>query len=559
MIHFVMVKPKDDLKENYVEETLEILNLGSSEVTDINIYEKGIREWKVVIAKGDSKYFLQIFLNTYNKIKNLVFKLEPQKISEKIFDKKLYELKLLVKNHFRRDWEECVWIEDEQSTGFAKELYGKIHRVENSLRYFINVVMIRTFGVSWWETYVPYNLKEKYTQRYKGYKSVSPSFTNVSDRLISIDTDDLLSIMENKIKKLSITNTTELELILNKIKEKDEPVKLVSNYKNIINKLKNEMDVKLDLWDEIFSKYFSNTFKEEWQRFCKNRNHVAHNKLLDFDAYNKINESIEDIDESLQKARKVFESEPSEEEQSELLKITAIHEEERQELHSLKLMEEDTGVSILCREDIFEIFNKEISHFIEGIVDSLYFRNDIEIETKSFQYDDEDLLIITSKHNDTQLKVVSHVVINEESASSSKVILKLIIDDVGYSINTIIYENGGAVFEKNIGYYTPTSHNKFMNRELKILEIEINNSIRILFPNFKDLMDSAKYNAVKYGRDLPTAKLFCEECGQEYVSIDETILYIGTCANCGHENALEKCEGCGEYFNLNWHSSCHNC
>ena len=57
--------------------------------------------------------------------------------------------------------------------------------------------------------------------------------------------------------------------MLEGVKEHGEAVKLVQNYKAIISEMKNNMDIKVDLWKEIFKEYFSESFIEEWRRFVK--------------------------------------------------------------------------------------------------------------------------------------------------------------------------------------------------------------------------------------------------------------------------------------------------
>ena len=43
--------------------------------------------------------------------------------------------------------------------------------------------------------------------------------------------------------------------------------------------------------------------------------------------------------------------------------------------------------------------------------------------------------------------------------------------------------------------------------------------------------------------------VYCSECGEEAICINDDILPIGTCVNCGHFNIIEKCDKCGKLFN----------
>lgn len=60
--------------------------------------------------------------------------------------------------------------------------------------------------------------------------------------------------------------------------------------------------------------------------------------------------------------------------------------------------------------------------------------------------------------------------------------------------------------------------------------------------------------------------VFCYECGEDSVCINEGLLPVGTCLNCGYVNQLENCERCGEWFNRETDSMyddggalCRNC
>ncbi len=42
---------------------------------------------------------------------------------------------------------------------------------------------------------------------------------------------------------------------------------------------------------------------------------------------------------------------------------------------------------------------------------------------------------------------------------------------------------------------------------------------------------------------------YCYECGEKAICINEDILPLGTCMNCGYVNEMHKCEECGSWFN----------
>ncbi|RFB42570.1 hypothetical protein [Bacillus sp. dmp10] len=569
MIRFVMVKPKKELPMDYLKDkssSLSELLL----VQNCNIYEKAERvaKLKIVTKKSTDLYFTEMKLKTYSGIQHLFVDIEPQKIHTNDIDLNLHELKIQIKNKLRKDWEECVWLEDEQSTSISEELYGKIYRVENKLRQFINMKMIRKNGVEWWENYSPSYLNEKYKKRQKDYKMAAESFKNVSDRLLSIDTDDLLKIMTYQIKKLKIQDFTTLEVMLEGIKENGEAVNLVQNYKAIVNEMKKNMDVKEDLWEGIFKEYFPENFIEEWERFCKNRNHVAHNKLLDLSALDKINENIRNVEGYLEEAKKEFDKELSEEELSEEEENETLEyingEKRKKELHELYIMEQEAGISILNANMIFDKFEEVINQFIEDIDDTYYFRNDIEITKNkmSIAESEQDLLNISSKINDDILEVKSKLNIEEVQQGESEVLLKLIINGKMIEECSLKYINGGAEFQKDLGYYLPTSYNEFSQKGFEEFVEHISEFIEDYFPNLKEEMEIEMYIAAKDGGNNPVADFSCEECGEEYVCTNDDICEIGTCVNCGAKHEISTCERCEVTYNQNIDGGeyiCQNC
>ncbi|KAB2458719.1 hypothetical protein F8161_19645 [Bacillus cereus] len=565
MIRFVMVKPKKELPMDYLKDkssSLSELLL----VENCNIYEKveRVAKLKIVTKKSTDLYFTEMKLKTYSGIQHLFVDIEPQKIHTNDIDLNLHELKIQIKNKLRKDWEECVWLEDEQSTSISEELYGKIYRVENKLRQFINMKMIRKNGVEWWENYSPSYLNEKYKKRQKDYKMAAESFKNVSDRLLSIDTDDLLKIMTYQIKKLKIQDFTTLEVMLEGIKENGEAVNLVQNYKAIVNEMKKNMDVKEDLWEGIFKEYFPENFIEEWERFCKNRNHVAHNKLLDLSALDKINENIRNVEGYLEEAKKEFDKELSEEELSEEEENETLEyingEKRKKELHELYIMEQEAGISILNANMIFDKFEEVINQFIEDIDDTYYFRNDIEITKNkmSIAESEQDLLNISSKINDDILEVKSKLNIEEVQQGESEVLLKLIINGKMIEECSLKYINGGAEFQKDLGYYLPTSYNEFSQKGFEEFVEHISEFIEDYFPNLKEEMEIEMYIAAKDGGNNPVADFSCEE----YVCTNDDICEIGTCVNCGAKHEISTCERCEVTYNQNIDGGeyiCQNC
>ncbi|MGB6408439.1 MAG: hypothetical protein WBF39_13260, partial [Planococcus donghaensis] len=430
-------------------------------------------------------------------------------------------------------------------------LYLDIHKLENNLRQFINIVMIRHFGVNWWITYAPKKIKDKYQARYGAYKRVAKLYANVSDKLLSIDTDDLMSIMTHKIEKFSDNSGPLIIGLLDSLKETDDISTVAADYKRIVRELKQNCEVELDLWNEIFTKYFPELFVKQWEEFSKNRNHVAHNKLLDSDAYKTIKASIIDVEYTLNAAQEKFDQVSiSDEEKERILELEAMRDIEY-ELLEFSRKEEEAGIKILDEGSIFEEFNQVVTNEIENLADNLYFRNDLEIFTSSLDNTEQDVILleIKSKLNENVLKIISSLLISEESGSESVLHLSLNLNGDLVDECTLTYQNGDAILDKEHNYYMPLHQNELHDEELIEFIKGFENETENAFPNLVNEVHALDYESKRDGGNSIVAGFPCEECGEEYVCINDTIAEEGQCVNCGHIHSVNKCERCETHYN----------
>ncbi len=560
VIKFVMVNPTEDISGDYVEKFVNELKREQSIIQNCEIYESTDFGEKIKLQSKNTSswYFIEAEISTYNNSKHLFFSIVPQMITNK-FDKDLYDLKFHIKNSLRKDWEECIWLSDEQSSNYAKELYADIHELENQLRQFINIVMIRNFGVNWWDKYTTPKIQDKYKARYSSYKRVAQLYANVSDRLLSIDTDDLLDIMTHKIKRFAPESEHVVTNLLESLRETGDISTVAAEYKKVIEKLKKECDVETDLWASLFGKYLQDKFIEEWKDFCKNRNHVAHNKLLDYNAYITIKKSIKAVADSLSLAEKKFNETSLSDEEREI--IFEIEEERKAELEMLEFekMESEAGIRVLDSASICDIFEEHISEYIESIKDSIYFRNDLETNTYSFSKEtDNKLFSIHSKLNESEIMITSSSFIDSESGGESTVTINLVIDGEVVDTCDIEYTNGEAELVEDQHYYLPTKYNEFSGGTIDSFINQVESQVAETFPNLVEEVNYAEREAIKNGGKRPVGDMVCEECDEEYICIDESIFEIGRCVNCGHFNDIRQCDRCEEYYHLGYQGdSCH--
>ncbi len=231
--------------------------------------EKVNTHWQLVFEFG-----------TFRSSKQLEITISSDDYSLQVDNTYLEQLKLAIKTSIKDDWKEIVWLMDKDYEMLSIELYPSIYRVENLARQLINEIMTKEYGIEWWEVYVPIQIKKKHRARMSGYKSTVPGFTNVNERLMSIDIGDLISIFTLKERKWVPAFDGEISHFLNDHSEmKMEKIREI---------LAGQMETTRDLWTEQFSKYLSYGFIEYLKEFELNRNHVVHNKLIDRTAYNSI-------------------------------------------------------------------------------------------------------------------------------------------------------------------------------------------------------------------------------------------------------------------------------
>lgn len=221
-------------------------------------------------------------------------------------------------------------------------LYTNIHRTENKLREFINSSMVALFGITWWEDYVQPNLINVYDthrQRQGPYKRDVPYFANFDDSLLSINTDDLWSLMNLKVTKWTPKDDPSLEAAIRDGKAD-----------KVLELSKKHMEVVLDVWSKHLQPCFEDKFEIEWRHFTSNRNHISHNKLIDHAAHAKIAQNIDVIFQMISDAeRKFSELHLSEEEKEALLDWARENDEEER-------IEAITGIKIYRESDIESMF-----------------------------------------------------------------------------------------------------------------------------------------------------------------------------------------------------------
>lgn len=556
MITFVMVNPKKAIELNYIPDLIQTISNQAEIIKQCTIFDQSENEWEAKIGTGNANlYFGKFSLYTYNGTKQLNVIIQPQK--DMHFDDHLHDLKIMLKEVLKRDWEQILWLTDEQSSRFAEELYGRIYRVENELRNFINMVMVKKLGASWWDKYPPEEVRNKHKARQVAYKRLAISFQNVNDHLMAIDTDDLLTLMTNVLHKWEPAHDSEIEKLIEKGSlTQNEIIKLTE-------KLKAQLKVEVKVWDTLFKPYLSDAFLSEWENFSKNRNHIAHNKLIDKIAYEKINDNISSVGEMIHIASEKFNQ-------------TEISDEDREQLEILRqIIDEDAksrtyemaGVVVRSERQILNLFESTMMDFVSEIHDEIYFRPalDVEYNVKPVLESSEsvELLKISSRINDTTIILKATVTeLSGEPGESSSLELKLYLDGDEFAACEIRNSNGNAEWDAEEGYIQPTAIEKFDTAELEGFRDQVMQTIDEYYEDYLAELKAEQYSSVKDGGLDPIADFECEECGENSVSLVEHIGGFGKCVNCGHQHDLKSCNRCEEIYNPNLSGSnffCDGC
>lgn len=511
------------------------------------------------LANEKSNNWEIVFLfGTYNTSKQLQIEISSDTYSVDVKDNYLEIMKLNIKKSIVADWKDIIWLFDRDSECLSSDLYPRIYQTENILRQLINEVMSKEYGTQWWDMLVPYNIKEKHMARLKGYKSNVPAFNNVDEKLMSIDVDDLFSIITLKRKKWNPAFNEKISQMLNGMLKCQENV--------IIDTLKNQMEIELDLWDSQFSNYLSVNFIKNFKEFELNRNHIAHNKLIDRSAYNTIKISIEliynDVKDALQTVTQRLLSKEEQDflrqKQEEEIRVYFEMEHDRKE--------SDANISIRSNEEIMDLFDEKIAHFMTGLSESLHFRNDIEISDNNFMVSEYEgtFFTVRSKVNKESIEFKYSIEVYSDEGGET---IMTVWDDNGEFKSSVSYLNGAVIYDEELGIYMPYTEDGISEKDFDDLQVSIIEYIIENLPDVKEQVQLSMYSIIKDGGNSPIAEgVFCSECWDEWICVDEEFAPYGTCLNCGYINEIAECYRCGALFNADWDgrsdgevSFCQNC
>lgn len=249
-------------KYNMLSELCGVDDEEDGEIISANIdIKKGERNIQIEIKKFSYEnnkidIFVNIKYNGGNEVQNTL-------------DEFLYDLKINISRAVARYMNEINWIVDEQNEQISKELYTKLHSLENQFRGIINKYMLKRFGEEWFSKKINDSFKEKSKGYSEWYDSRYNDLKYIKSEIFNLQTKDLISMLKNSYVNEDITKIAkELNEIKGRLNEK------------ISNIIKEDVLEEDNLWKKYFIPIFGDDIEEDWNEFSNMRNTIAHNKVL---------------------------------------------------------------------------------------------------------------------------------------------------------------------------------------------------------------------------------------------------------------------------------------
>jgi len=436
---------------------------------------------------------------------------------------------------------------DEQSADLAVKLYGLLYKTENHIRVFVNRVMTTKFGVKWFELLEFKKAHADYEKTKVDFKRAVPCFNNIDDKLLSLTIDTLLEIINGiKIFDRSLEIAPDIQ---QKLIEK----LILSNDNSLCQQMRELLTLKYDLWNDVFSPLFIDcpNIEQEMKNIIKNRNHIAHNKLIDRSAYIKMKENINTVKGFISKAEMRFDEIAVSDEMYETWEALDESERENKEYINQRI-EDETGIIIRDEKSIFEYYSDYIYDLYITISDGEYFNNSVIIsdytKPKVVQTEQKIFSVKSNVKDEYGFDIFVQFDITGGQGEESNILIVAKNENKIILETTVQYRNGEAHEDYLECTYIPDSESFIDEGALKTFASELIEYVQDEMNEMKNEIDAMKYSVIKDGGELPIADIPCWSCCQEYISVDEDIYPYGKCINCGEYNELKKCGQCGSLY-----------
>lgn len=362
------------------------------------------------------------------------------------YDYFLEKLKINIKNALIRDWYKCVWIKDNQSLELSREVYSDIYMAENGLRAFISRIMIEHFGIDWHDRPEFYKLKASIEENAVIIKRNVPNFNNIDVNLYTVTLEKLMDTVKADIYSDAMLDSPEMQKL---IKERIFETTHLDKMQSALEFLKNRYVKKYNIWEKFFKPLIADQVK--WEElltsFIANRNHVAHNKLLDYMSKETMLSDTREFRRFIWEAVIKFDEENCSEEVEETLQAIADQREYEQEAR-MEIIESESGVKIRSRKEILKLFQDTIDEIYTDAVNKVYFDEGIEVlgECKLQDTVDEQLLFSITVRSGKELEIYGVIDIDDSEGTASVMQIRVYNADENIVNGDIEYVNGEAEY-----------------------------------------------------------------------------------------------------------------
>lgn len=567
--------------KEYCQNALERI---SENISEIMHYEyKGAMERianEVFVLRSDKHlYTISCTIDTYASEKtrmlvSIVSELNPtteQDASFSEYDQTLEKIKLYVKTVFRADWENCIWMKDEQSEVLCSNLYPHIFRAENRTRAFANKVLIWNLGNNWLNSPGLEKYAESHKKLSEDFRMHEPAFVDVDDVCISTTLETLFEIIQK-----GIIYESPFALSQNQYNDLIALISRADKKENIANWIQKKRNVKKNIWKDIFEPYFLDTsnYQQIITDFILNRNHIAHNKPTTWCAYKTMEKSFLDFDKMILKANEKFEnSVPSEEF---YLTIDIQNEEARdaEEYERTYLRDRifgETGINILWHDEIFDLFKEKANTLYQTFHDLYYWDNRLTISSEIELHDNDTWQTLFRIHcnacPECYIDVQAQMSIDDEMDGDSSLSYKYVLygrnnevkDSITDNFPMILYHNGNG-YEDSLECKIELYSESYLDEsEIDLFLEELASAIEEINP-YIAIKSSLEERAIKEGDRQPVADFPCSECENNGISIRDDFYPFGHCCYCGADNNISICIGCESPFEKDGDDElCNNC
>ncbi|MCY8952714.1 hypothetical protein MOE39_02460 [Bacillus cereus] len=427
-------------------------------------------------ADANICYFIDVKKRTINDNCNVFFTVyytneDGNKNSQVLLEEHLYSFKIELKNLLINLFDKCYWVYDQQVEQMCGEVYALVNRAENMFRTFIVNFMITQYGINWWDN-VAKGIKGK-QKREDEYHELLVDFKGIDLEMYNLDIKDLAKLVDNQYsislnfqlssnKELPSDEIARLKLIKNEFKQFSDAA---------LKDVNLQVEIEKSFWEHDISAFFIDKikFKDKWDSVCENRNHIAHNKVIDRPMYKKICEDSMYIIEELNVALAEIQISMPSQEKTSLNNRKKRIEEEEYIYNNLSeyghRVESKMGIISYLDSYLYETYISQIQEMVSECdeIEGFSF-SDISINeypTNELGYvEDFKLISIKNSTGDEYSLTITAISIQEELGATSSIYLKLYVngEEQNYSIE---YGNADGGWNSEEGYFTVEKGDSF--------------------------------------------------------------------------------------------------